>query len=509
MTSLLRLAAAAALTFAVAVGPARAQVDIPTGAVAAVDFTEGQAVARDAAGQERTLAKGDGIARGDSVITGDGRVQLRFLDEGYLSIYANTEFLIEDYFYGGQADGSETAAFRLVQGGIRALTGAIGKANRDNYSVATTIGTIGIRGTGYTAEMGEGMRASVSEGAIALANRAGELLVRPGQTGFMASADSPPTLVSQRPYLPPTPPATRRTQDETAPPSPGRFRPAEQRNEEGGVDIIPHDGEYHHGGGTNHTGVGEPHDGWNVAYAMPDTDVRDSSTVDIDGEQVNSWVWDAGGGMGRGTKDIEDADGDGVVYWSRWTEGTMEYISGDGSPHAASADYYALHHHIVVGAPATSVPTSGSADYALVGGTSPTFTDGSQLAVGSLDSAHLRVDFASQRVGLELAASQGGTSVTMSTPGGLSHTAYTGMRLTSQGDSGQTPNHYFYGNTGGAANYQIEVTRNGTDCASCNGRVRGFLAGSGASHAGLTYSITDYTAPSGSQTVNGAAAFKR
>lgn len=507
MNRLFRLTAVAALTFVAAIGSARAQVDIPAGAVAAVDFTEGQAVARSAAGQERPLAKGDGIARGDSVITGAGRVQLRFLDEGYLSIYANTEFLIEDYFYGGQADGSESAAFRLVQGGIRALTGAIGKANRDNYRLATTIGTIGIRGTGYTASMGDGMTASVSEGAIALANRAGELLVRPGQTGFMASADSPPTLVSQRPFLPPTPPATRRSQDDTAPPDPQRFRPADQRTPEGGLEILPHDGDHH--GGASHTGVGEPHEGWNVAYAMPDGDVRDSSTVYIDGEQVNSWEWDLGGGMGRGTKDIEEADGDGVVYWSRWTVGTMEYISGDGSVHAFSEDYDDLHHHIVVGAPATAVPTSGSADYALTGGTSPTFTDGDRLAVGSLDSAHLRVDFASQRVGLELAASQGATSVGISTPGGLSHTAYTGMRLTSQGDSGQTPDHYFYGNTGGAANYQIEVTRNGTTCATCNGHVRGFLSGPGGSHAGLTYSLSDYTNPGRTQTVNGAAAFRR
>lgn len=506
MTSLLRIAAAAALAVLVAVGPARAQVEIPAGAVAAVDFTEGQAVARNAAGQERPLAKGAGIARGDSVITGDGRVQLRFLDEGYLSIYANTEFLIEDYFYGGQADGSESAAFRLVQGGIRALTGAIGKANRDNYSVATTIGTIGIRGTGYTAQMGDGMSASVSEGAISLANRAGQLLIRPGQTGFMASADTPPTLVAQRPYLPPTPPATRRSEDETSSPPPQQFRPADQRTPEGGLEIIPHHDDHGYGG-ADYSFVGHSVTGQNAAFTVPYLDTREGTTVYLDGDNVNSWEAPGSDGLGRGGKGIADAaNSDGVVTWSRWTEGYMTYRDGDGTWPYSSHDP-ALHSHVVVGAPATALPTSGSADYALVGGTSPTFTNGDVLTVGSLSSATLRVDFASQRVGLELTATAPGTIVTISTPGGLSNTSSAGMSLSAQGGSSVTQ--FFSGQTGGSSGQLIEVTQNSTACLSCNGKVQGFLAGAGASHAGLAFSVADYTVPSGSETVNGVAAFKR
>lgn len=510
MTSLLRIAAAAVLAVSVASTSAIAQVAVPAGSVAAVDFTEGQAVARSPSGQERPLAKGDGIARGDSVITGAGRVQLRFLDEGYLSIYANTEFLIEDYFYAGQADGTESAAFRLVHGGIRALTGAIGKANRDNYSVTTNIGTIGIRGTGYTASMGDGMSASVSEGAIALTNRAGELLVRPGQTGFMSSADAPPVLVSQRPYLPPTPPATRRAQDDTNPPGVTRFRPADQRTPDGGLPIIPHEGDDDHGGHGGHTFEGETREGWNVSYGVQTNDVRDSSLVYLDDGVVNSWQWDAGGGMGRGYKDAADQGGDSVIAWSRWTEGRMEYLSGDDGWHEYPESYDTIHAHLVAGAPATEVPVSGSADYAMMGGTRPTLSVGSADAVGTLNSATLRVDFASQRVGLEMSTSQGATDWGVQTLGGLAGTAHHGMRLTSQGDSGLTPHHYFYGNSGGGDG-SLVISRNGADCGDCYGAVRGFLAGEGASHAGLTYVLGNSNAAIyGSEgAVVGAVGFQR
>ena len=43
----------------------------------------------------------------------------------------------------------QNAAFRLLRGGFRAVSGAIGKINKSEYKVSTSVATIGIRGTDY------------------------------------------------------------------------------------------------------------------------------------------------------------------------------------------------------------------------------------------------------------------------------------------------------------------------------------------------------------------------
>ena len=45
-----------------------------------------------------------------------------------------------------------TLLFNFIRGGMRTVSGAIGKVNRSNYSVKTPVATIGIRGTSYAAE---------------------------------------------------------------------------------------------------------------------------------------------------------------------------------------------------------------------------------------------------------------------------------------------------------------------------------------------------------------------
>lgn len=53
--------------------------------------------------------------------------------------------------FNGQSEGGQRAFFRLIKGGFRAVSGAIGKVNRDDYQIATPVATIGIRGTDYVA----------------------------------------------------------------------------------------------------------------------------------------------------------------------------------------------------------------------------------------------------------------------------------------------------------------------------------------------------------------------
>src|SRR3954464_6219997 len=110
-------------------------------------YASGQVTRTAASGGAGTLAKGAAIESGDTIVTGsEGRTQIRFSDGGVVSLAPNSQFKLTNY-----ADEGDPAKDRFVvdflRGGMRALTGLIGKREKANYKVVTTTATIGIRGS--------------------------------------------------------------------------------------------------------------------------------------------------------------------------------------------------------------------------------------------------------------------------------------------------------------------------------------------------------------------------
>lgn len=154
----------------------------PGKAAGTAALVAGSVSAVAANGEARLLKKDDAVYAGDRVITGSaGYVRLGFLDGGAMTLRPKTEFLIEGFSFDpglvetkvkvvepakpaaaaaptalqiGQQQATGTgnqAIFRLVRGGFRAVSGLIGKINREDYAVRTAVATIGIRGTVYFA----------------------------------------------------------------------------------------------------------------------------------------------------------------------------------------------------------------------------------------------------------------------------------------------------------------------------------------------------------------------
>ena len=117
---------------------------------ARVDFATGDVKALAADGRSRPLARGAEIANGEMIDTGSGRAQVRFTDGAQVSLAPQTQFRIDDYRFTGKADGSEKGFFSLLKGGLRTITGLVGRSNRENYRVTTTVATISIRGTEFS-----------------------------------------------------------------------------------------------------------------------------------------------------------------------------------------------------------------------------------------------------------------------------------------------------------------------------------------------------------------------
>lgn len=138
------------------------------------------------------LKKGDTIAAGDTVDTGnDGRVQLRFTDGGLVALKPNTRFAVDQYNQpSAKSEGS--LSFNLVKGGLRTLSGTIGKKDNANYQLKTSVATLGIRGTQFIVSMDDGvMRVHVGQGAVNLSNGLGEQQVGAGQNGVVTEGSAP------------------------------------------------------------------------------------------------------------------------------------------------------------------------------------------------------------------------------------------------------------------------------------------------------------------------------
>jgi hypothetical protein len=118
-----------------------------------------------AGGQRSKPARGTQVDAGDRVITGaDGMVQMTMVDNARLSLRPKTEFVIEQY--GKTAQGGESGILNLVKGTLRTFTGAIAQTHREHFVMKTRVATVGIRGSGnilYACD-GEECDASVTGG---------------------------------------------------------------------------------------------------------------------------------------------------------------------------------------------------------------------------------------------------------------------------------------------------------------------------------------------------------
>jgi hypothetical protein len=119
--------------------------------VGRVMLVQGELSAKDADDKLRKLAVGGPVYEGDALTTGKkSYAVVAFRDEGRVSLQENTVFQVEKFKY-DKATSQENAVLRLLKGGVRVVTGLIGRVNHDNYQFRVASATIGVRGTGFDA----------------------------------------------------------------------------------------------------------------------------------------------------------------------------------------------------------------------------------------------------------------------------------------------------------------------------------------------------------------------
>jgi hypothetical protein len=165
-------------------------------------------------GQAVTIQAGQPVESGDVLAVGAGSaLQVRFTDESVVALRANSRFKIENYQFKKDAD-TDRSLFGLLKGGMRTVTGLIGKFNQRNYAVQTSTSTIGIRGTHFTlvacnddcirpdgTPEANGTYGGVTDGRIHVANQSGAMEFGQQESFFVANANLPPVRLLVPPAL--------------------------------------------------------------------------------------------------------------------------------------------------------------------------------------------------------------------------------------------------------------------------------------------------------------------
>ena len=124
-------------------------------------------------GSVRILSQKSEVGAGDVLTTQkDSYAQINFSDGSSMTMRPNTQMKIDAYQFTQEKPESDNAFFRLLKGGLRTVTGLVGKrGNQDAYKIGTSTATIGIRGSsGDTLECSAGC-AGVTTGSDKKAGR--------------------------------------------------------------------------------------------------------------------------------------------------------------------------------------------------------------------------------------------------------------------------------------------------------------------------------------------------
>ena len=101
-------------------------------------------------------ADGMQVTSGSTVSTGaTGRTILRFQDGQAVVLNPNTEFKISNYRFDKANPKQDSAAFELLKGAMRSVSGLMGTRNARAYTLHTPVATIGIRGTDFMVVLAE------------------------------------------------------------------------------------------------------------------------------------------------------------------------------------------------------------------------------------------------------------------------------------------------------------------------------------------------------------------
>jgi FecR protein len=182
------------------------------GAAGEVTHLSGTLSVKKADGASKLLSIKSQVQEGDLIATeADTYARIKFVDGGEVVLRPNTQLKVESYAFAKDNPKGDNVVLNMLKGGLRAVTGLIGKRSQDKVAYQTPTATIGIRGTHHgqlhcdndcggipTVTGGppaNGLHVDVTDGSISLSNAAGQQIVNIGQFAYVANNTTAPVIV--------------------------------------------------------------------------------------------------------------------------------------------------------------------------------------------------------------------------------------------------------------------------------------------------------------------------
>jgi hypothetical protein len=177
--------------------------------VGRVTHLSGPLLARKADGTTRVLSINSAVEQGDTLVTEKKTyAKIKFTDNSEINMRPGTQLKVSEYNFDQAKSKEDKAVYNLVKGGMRAVTGLIGKrGDQNSYKLMTDTAVAGIRGTTYECKICEdncgsipnGLYLFVLEGIINVSNKAGSQDVNAGQYVYVQTAESVPQILPGNP----------------------------------------------------------------------------------------------------------------------------------------------------------------------------------------------------------------------------------------------------------------------------------------------------------------------
>ncbi len=162
-------------------------------------------------GSVRILSQKSEVNPGDVLTTQrDSYAQINFTDGSAATMRPETTMKLESYAFVQEKPQGDAMLMRLLKGGLRTVTGLIGKrGDQDAYKIGTSTATIGIRGSsgetmecpGACGKLPAGTYHTTYTGSYIMQNQGGTQLIGEGQFGFAQDPKKPPVLLPGDPGL--------------------------------------------------------------------------------------------------------------------------------------------------------------------------------------------------------------------------------------------------------------------------------------------------------------------
>jgi hypothetical protein len=191
----------------------------------------GPLLAKKADGAVKILSIRSEVENGDTLVTEKNTYALvRFIDNSEITLRPASTLTIENFSFDNAKQDGDQARFSLVKGGLRSVTGLLGKRSKEKFELKTPTATIGIRGTTFVAEYvaadggaarPPGLYLQVLDGIIHVANAAGAASFAAGQFGHVPGLTLPPVVMPADPGMQFAPPPAFSAPDRTDAPARG------------------------------------------------------------------------------------------------------------------------------------------------------------------------------------------------------------------------------------------------------------------------------------------------